>query len=120
MKERVDLSKVENLIDRYELNTSNRNRSFVWKRSAVANFLRKHGLTTVKIGSLLGKDHATILHALKVYNNNRRYEDFILDIYEIECDLQRTFEHTTDYTDDICLNEMICLANLETLIKEKL
>jgi len=41
-------------------------------------------------------------------------------VRDIETDLMSTYEDYIEQTEDICLNEMICLANLETLIKEKL
>jgi len=112
----VDIKRVEGIIERYGLNTTNRKREIIWNRAAVYNFMRSNGFSFEKIGSLMGKDHATVIHGLKTYECNKPYDDFKSCIQQIEYDLFYSF----DCYDDVNINEVICMVNLENLISDKL
>ena len=120
MKKQINLQKVNDIIISYGLKTNNRYREILWNRYACFKFLREAGFSLGGIGNLFGKNHATVINGLRVYEENIRYSDFKAYIKDIESDLMHTFEDYIEQTEDICLNEMICLVNLETLIKEKL
>ncbi len=72
----IDEQLLTDVIDKHDILNQSRLRQYVWKRSAFCTFLRKHGYTFARIGQMLEKDHATIIHALKIYDNNKRYADF--------------------------------------------
>lgn len=116
----IDLRKVEDVIERYDLKNKNRSRRFIWNRYAFYKFMRDNGFTLYSIGNMVDKDHATVLNGINIYNQNKRYADFQGSVMDIEVDLAYTIVQHVEQTDDICLNEMICLANLETLISNRL
>lgn len=120
MKAQINLHKLNSVITSYGLKTTNRHREIIWNRYAAYKFLREAGFSLGNIGRMFGKNHATVINGLRVYEENIRYSDFKAYIKDIESDLMHTFEDYIEQTEDVCLNEMICLANLETLITEKL
>jgi hypothetical protein len=83
---------------------------------AVYNFMREGGFSLEKIGSLVDKDHATVMNGLKTYQLNIAYDDFKAYVKQIEDDLFYCF----DCYDDANINEVICMVILENLISEKL
>lgn len=118
--EQINLERVNNIITSYGLKTKARHRDIVWNRCAVYRFLRNAGFSFEKIGSLFGKNHATVINGLVTYALNEKYSDFKSHIKDIESDLLHTFEDYIEQTEDICVNEMISLVNLEALIINKL
>lgn len=72
----MNLIKITELIERYELNTSSRKREKVYIRSVLYRFLRDNRMTLAQIGKLMNKDHATVLHGLECYERNKNYPDF--------------------------------------------
>ena len=89
----VDIKKVEDICREYGILTKSRNRELIYRRAAVCNYLRTNTRMTLgKIGELLGgKDHATVLHSLKTYNDLKLYKDvvFLQEIKDIELSLYR-------------------------------
>ena len=85
----IDMVGLIALIDKHNLKNQSRKRENVWKRSAIAYVLRERGFTLDVIGNLLNKNHATIIHYLKLYANNVIYTDFasFLDMFEEEIEL---------------------------------
>ena len=116
----INIDRVEDIITEYGLKTKARNREIIWNRYAAFNFLRSFGFSLSTIGKLFDKDHATVLNGLKVYEKEKRYSDFQSYVLEIEKDLQTTIEGYIFESEDVCVNEVVCLCNLENLIKEKL
>lgn len=84
----MNLIKITELIERYELNTSSRKREKVYIRSVLYHFLRSNKMTLDRIGKMFGKNHATILHGLECYNRNKNYSDFKDLIYLVENELE--------------------------------
>ena len=84
----MNLIKITELIERYELNTSSRKREKVYIRSVLYHFLRSNKMTLDRIGKMFSKNHATILHGLECYNRNKNYSDFKDLIYLIENELE--------------------------------
>lgn len=84
----MNLIKITELIERYELNTCSRKREKVYIRSVLYHFLRSNKMTLDRIGKMFGKGHATILHGLECYNRNKNYSDFKDLIYLIERELE--------------------------------
>ena len=84
----MNLIKITELIERYELNTSSRKREKVYIRSVLYHFLRNNKMTLDRIGKMFSKNHATILHGLECYNRNKNYSDFKDLIYLIERELE--------------------------------
>lgn len=72
----MNLIKITELIERYELNTSSRKREKVYIRSVLYHFLRNNKMTLDRIGKMFSKNHATILHGLECYERNKNYPDF--------------------------------------------
>ncbi len=61
-----------------EINNSNRQRYNVYRRVIMANYISGAypNLTLQEIGKLMNKNHATIIHYLKSYNQLLLYKDF--------------------------------------------
>ena len=116
----INLDKLNEVITIYGLKNKSRDRSLVWNRAAVYKFLRDNGFSLDSIGKMFGKNHATVINGLKIYSLNERYNDFQSYIMPIENELVTTFHCHINESNDICQDEMISLAYLETLISEKL
>ena len=117
----INLNTVQEVISKHELRKNSRQRELVWKRYAFYNFMRKNSrLSLGEIGKLSGgKDHASVLHGLREYEKQSRYEDFRWQVSEIEEQLYRSIEADTDI---LCHTEkeVMCLRELEQLIKDRL
>jgi hypothetical protein len=89
----VDIKKVEDICREFGILTKSRKRELIYRRAAVCNYLRNNTkMTLKKIGELLGgKDHATVLHSLKTYNDLKLYKDvvFLQEVKDIELSLYR-------------------------------
>lgn len=59
------MNEIVKLIDRYGLKTPKRTRELVYQRYYIYKELRKYMLLE-QIGRLFGKDHATVLHGIKM------------------------------------------------------
>lgn len=84
----MNLIKITELIERYELNTSSRKREKVYIRSVLYHFLRSNKMTLDRIGKMFSKNHATILHGLECYERNKNYPDFKELISLVENELE--------------------------------
>lgn len=66
-----NLRKVNNairVIEKFELTNKTRKREKVYQRAYLMAKLRQMGCTLDYIGSLFGKDHATVVHNIKTHN----------------------------------------------------
>lgn len=83
---------LKKVVDKYELDKKSRKRELVFKRHyfnwfCYSNFMTKISLQ--KIGRLVNKDHASVLHSMKVVEDllSTRDELFLDVIQELEMDL---------------------------------
>ena len=92
MKTKVNTNTLQQIISDFDLKERTRKREYVWNRSAVCNFLRKYGFSFEHIGRFLRLNHATVIHNIKLYENNIGYEDFQDYVKPIEIQLNKTLE----------------------------
>ena len=60
-----------------DLKSDLRDRKSVYLRAILINTIyKKSNYSLKKIGSYFNRNHSTIIHALKVYELNKHYEDF--------------------------------------------
>ena len=60
-----------------ELNKKTRKREYIYARACYYYFARFHTKNSLSsIGLICGTDHATVLHGIKIYENNIKYPDF--------------------------------------------
>lgn len=53
-----------------------RKRELVFARMAIANFLREYTpLSTTEIGALISRDHSTVIHYIKTYKDEFRFNE---------------------------------------------
>ena len=100
MKE-IDLKKVVYICERNGLMKKSRKREKVYARAAAFNFIRKNTkLSLSSIGDLLNKDHATVINALRMYDNfiGQKDEIFLWNIRSIEEQLDNCEKVTIIYT----------------------
>jgi len=98
---KIDLKKVVYICERNGLLKKSRKREIVYQRAAAFNFLRQNTqLSLTSIGDLFNKDHATVLHALKVYDYFVKEKDemFLWNIRSIEEQLNNCEKVTIIYT----------------------
>jgi hypothetical protein len=70
--------KIKEHIEKYSLNVPCRKREVVYKRMYLFKYLQQmEGLSLTAIGKLFNKDHATVIHGLRTYENVKVYDDFI-------------------------------------------
>ena len=74
----MSIERVKEHIEKYSLNVPCRKREVVYKRMYLFKYLQQmEGMSLTAIGKLFDKDHATVIHGLKTYENVHTYEDFI-------------------------------------------
>ena len=90
MKE-IDIDSLMQIIDFHGLRSKSRKRNLVYKRSFLCRTLRDMNFTLSFIGDLINKDHATVIHALRVYEENVNYIDFVEYIGDLPSDIEKCF-----------------------------
>lgn len=70
-------------IEKYQLDTNSRHRSFVYKRYYVMYRLNKCKVSLTKIGKMLNKHHATVIHGIRMHRRWSRQQDKVY-LMEIE------------------------------------
>ena len=95
------LARVKELIEKYKICIVNRKKELVFKRQLICWYLKKNTkLTLQEIGDICGgKNHATVLHAIKSIENYKTYRDkyFIEITDELNTDLKNTFINGTKF-----------------------
>jgi hypothetical protein len=83
------LEKINDLIEKYGLKNTTRRRDVLFKRYFVYNELRNHGLSLTMIGEIFGKNHATVLHGLRVHKDMLSYRDadYVAETCAIQAEL---------------------------------
>lgn len=77
--------KLQTIIDEYHLMKRDRHQHIVYPRHYFAWFCRrKLRMTYCHIGELLGRDHATVIHAEKTVDAMIKYKDRTFEQYTIE------------------------------------
>ena len=88
---RVEMINIaKDIVNQFMLDLKSRDRKLVYQRQFMMWYLRKRKhMTLSAIGSLFGKDHATVLHAFKsveyYYERNDKY--FFETVDELRCKL---------------------------------
>jgi hypothetical protein len=85
-KQHAAIELVNIVVSELEIGNS-RKRNFTDQRSALYNYLfYVHKMTKTDIGIVFNKDHATVLHGLKHYENMKQIKDslFLLNIGKVE------------------------------------
>lgn len=69
---------IEKINRTFNINVTDKSkkRKYVYLRAIIAKRLRDKGLSLTYIGNELDKDHTTIIHYLKLYENSKQYPDF--------------------------------------------
>ena len=95
MKKQIDIEKAISVIKESGICEITRKRDVVYKRMYAAVFLRKNTtFNLVTIGSYIGgKNHATILHYLKVCEDLKKDKLFLICTNEISNRLDECFEN---------------------------
>jgi len=64
----MSIEKVKELIQRDNLDSKDRHRDLIYKRSYLYSILREEGWHLSKIGRLFNRNHATVINALKIHD----------------------------------------------------
>lgn len=95
------LARVKELIEKYKICVVNRKKELVFKRQLICWYLKKNTkLTLQEIGDICGgKNHATVLHAVRSIDNYKGYKDkyFTEVTDELNTDLKNTFINGTKF-----------------------
>ncbi len=65
----MSIEKVKELIQRDNLDSKDRHRDLIYKRSYLYSILRDEGWHLSKIGRLFNRNHATVINALNLHDN---------------------------------------------------
>ncbi len=69
------LALIHELIEIHQLTAKTRRREVLFKRYYLFNELREAGLNLMQIGEIFSKNHATIIHGLRVHKELLSYKD---------------------------------------------
>lgn len=83
------LDKIQEIIEKYNLKTKCRKQEYIYKRYFIFYYLRKIGYSYSKIGRIFEKDHATILHGVKMHKlyNKLRDKVYMENIVDVKNEL---------------------------------
>jgi hypothetical protein len=124
------LALINELIEKYGLLNKSRRRDVLYKRYYLYNELRICGLSLSDIGRYFDKNHATILHGLRVHKDLISYRD--ADYIAETCALQsyldgselpnisKIFRTQKDYdikTDILKANNMVSFKRIQRRVK---
>jgi hypothetical protein len=65
----MSIEKVKELIQRDNLDSKDRHRDLIYKRSYLYSILREEGWHLSKFGRLFNRNHATVINALNLHDN---------------------------------------------------
>lgn len=84
MKNKIAL--IHELIESYNLKDKTRERATLYKRYYLYNELRGCGFSLTNIGEIFGKNHATIIHGLRVHKDLTSYrdEDYRNEVHQLK------------------------------------
>jgi hypothetical protein len=69
---------IQEYIQAEQLDGKNRRRDLVYRRIYLFKYLKQmEGLSLVEIGKLFNRDHSTVIHGLKAFENAKLYDDFM-------------------------------------------
>jgi hypothetical protein len=94
----INIDSLKQIIEFHELRSSKRKRNLVYKRAFLCRTLRDINFTLSFIGDLINKDHSTVIHALKVYEENVNYIDFVEYIGDLPADIEKCFIDVIKFT----------------------
>ena len=103
MKTLINQLKIEKIIKKHDLKSPARCRKKVFMRCFMFNYLRDQGMTLKEIGSLFERDHPTVIHGLKTYDDmiitgNKHFEKAV---YEIALILNKEYIFDEPLVNDI-------------------
>ena len=124
------LQLITELIDKYELKNKSRIRDVLFKRYYLYNELRELGFSLSQIGSFFGKNHATILHGLRVHKDLSSYRDadYLAETCALEAylngselpDINKIFKTQKDYdikTDILKAHNLASFKRIQRRVK---
>lgn len=94
MNKEINFLKLQ--IDKYQLDTDSRHRSYVYKRYYVMYKLNKCKVSLTQIGKMLNRHHATVIHGIRMHRRWSRQQDKVY-LHEIEPLVQSAINN--DYED---------------------
>jgi len=124
------LTSIHELIEKYGLLDKSRRRDVLFKRYYLYNELRMCGLSLSDIGRVFNKNHATILHGLRVHKDLTSYRDtdYLAETCALQAyldgaelpDISKVFKTQKDYdikTDILKANNMVSFKRIQRRVK---
>jgi hypothetical protein len=124
------LALINELIEKYGLLNKSRRRDVLYKRYYLYNELRICGLSLSDIGRYFDKNHATILHGLRVHKDLTSYRDadYIAETCALQAyldgaelpDISKVFKTRKDYdikTDILKAHNMAAFKRIQRRVK---
>jgi hypothetical protein len=120
----MSIEKVKELIQRDNLDSKDRHRDLIYKRSYLYSILREEGWHLSKIGRLFNRNHATVINALNLHDNyfgkDKIYDRMIkeyLSIFGKEI-TDIDYDKPTIYQDIMDCHNTTALAIIKQRIKD--
>ena len=95
----------------------NRKRPLIRRRNLLTVYLFMQGKTLDEVGELIERDHATVLHSLKEFQNACNGYD--AEFWDLHMEILKRIPNVVPRYADININEAICLVNLDFLMRSK-
>ena len=100
-----------------EITERNRHTKYKRARQLLCVYLFMQGKTLDDVGEIIERDHATVLHSLKIFQDAcLGYDE---EFYNFHLYVLREIPHSIGRTQDVNINEAICLVNLDYLMSSK-
>ena len=74
----MSVERIKEHIEKYSLDVPCRKREVVYKRMYLFKYLQQmEGMSLISIGKMFNRDHSTVIHGLRTFDNVKLYEDFM-------------------------------------------
>jgi hypothetical protein len=120
----MSIEKVKELIQRDNLDSKDRHRDLIYKRSYLYSILREEGWHLSKIGRLFNRNHATVINALNLHDNyfgkdkiyDRMIKEYLTIFGKEITDID--YDKPTIYQDIMDCHNTTALAMIKQRIKD--
>ena len=86
MKKRYNISNLDQIIEMFDLKKKDRHQPYLYRRYYLYYILHKNGYSMTHIGKIFNKDHASIIHGIRVHKNMIHIKDKYYKLFVDELD----------------------------------
>lgn len=109
---------IENFLGVYDIDSKRRSEEIVKARTMYFVIARKRNYSLDFIGNIVNRNHATVIHGLKLHDNYMRYDKCYKIVYEnLLIHINKEENNTSEIKEIISLCSQLSKAELQYILK---